>query len=90
VFTHHPLEETEPGYYNLAGHIHPGVALRGKGRQTLRLPCFYFGRNQALLPAFGVFTGLACIKPVRDDKIFVIIEDKIMAIGDQTFNNSEV
>lgn len=83
VFTHHPLEEMEPGYYNLAGHIHPGVALRGKGRQTLRLPCFYFGRNQALLPAFGVFTGLACIKPVRDDKVFVIVEDKIMAVGDQ-------
>lgn len=88
VFTHHPLEEMEPGYYNLAGHIHPGVSLRGKGRQTLTLPCFYFGRNQALLPAFGVFTGLARIKPVRNDKVFVIIEDKIMAVGDQTLNNS--
>jgi uncharacterized protein len=80
VFTHHPLEEINPGYYNLAGHIHPGVSLRGRGRQSLTLPCFYFGQPQALLPAFGVFTGLACVRPLKDDRIFVIAEDRILAI----------
>jgi uncharacterized protein len=80
----------DPGHYNLAGHIHPGVSLRGKGRQSLTLPCFYFGRHQALLPAFGVFTGLARIKPVKEDKVFVIVEDKIMDLSDRSFNNSEV
>jgi uncharacterized protein len=80
VFTHHPLEEINPGYYNLAGHIHPGVSLRGRGRQSLTLPCFYFGQHQALLPAFGVFTGLACVRPLKDDRIFVIAEDRILAI----------
>jgi uncharacterized protein len=80
ILTHHPMENVESGYYNLAGHIHPGICLYGRGRQALTLPCFYFGQQQALLPAFGVFTGLARIKPMRDDKVFVILEDKIMEV----------
>jgi DNA ligase-associated metallophosphoesterase len=80
VLTHHPLEEVEFGYYNLAGHVHPGVTLQGKGRMALTLPCFYFGERQALLPAFGVFTGLARIQPVKKDKVFVIVDDKIIDI----------
>jgi DNA ligase-associated metallophosphoesterase len=81
VLTHHPLEEVETGYYNLAGHIHPGVSLYGRGKQSVTLPCFHFGRHQALLPAFGVFTGLAKIRPVKDDKVFVILEDKILEVN---------
>ena len=50
----------EAGYgYVLAGHLHPGVRLHGPGRQSVRLPCFAFGRNAALLPAFSEFTGTA-------------------------------
>jgi uncharacterized protein len=81
ILTHHPLEEVTPGYYNMAGHIHPGVCLYGRGKQALTLPCFYFGQKQGLLPAFGVFTGLAKIKPTKDDKIFVIVEDKILNVN---------
>ncbi len=80
IFTHHPMEEETP-YYNFAGHVHPGVSLFGRGRQAITLPCFYFGRQQALLPAFGVFTGLAKIRPVKDDRIFIIVEGKIMEVG---------
>ena len=81
ILTHHPMEEVSPGYYNLAGHIHPGICLYGKGKQALTLPCFYFGNHQALLPAFGVFTGLAKIRPAKDDKIFVILEDRIVDVN---------
>jgi DNA ligase-associated metallophosphoesterase len=81
ILTHHPLETIAPGYYNLAGHIHPGVCLYGRGKQSVTLPCFYFGQQQALLPAFGVFTGLAKIRPMKDDKVFVILEDKIMEVN---------
>jgi metallophosphoesterase superfamily enzyme len=66
--------------YNFAGHIHPGVSLRGKGRQALTLPCFYFGTNQAYLPAFGKFTGLARITPCKDDRVYVVAEDKVMPV----------
>jgi uncharacterized protein len=86
ILTHHPLETVAPGYYNFAGHIHPGICLYGKGKQALTLPCFYFGQHQALLPAFGVFTGLARIKPMKEDKIFVILEDKIMDVNNGMCN----
>lgn len=85
LLTHHPLEESdESGWpasaYNLAGHLHPGVTMRGGGRQSLTLPCFYFGRRSGLLPAFGAFTGLARIKPLKEDKVYVIAEEKIFSV----------
>jgi DNA ligase-associated metallophosphoesterase len=80
LLTHHPLEEVPEGCYNIAGHIHPGVSLRGKGRQAMTLPCFYFSKRQAYLPAFGKFTGLARIAPGREDKIFIIAENKVMSV----------
>lgn len=78
LLTHHPLEDVPDDVYNIAGHIHPGVSLRGRGRQAITLPCFYFGGRQALLPAFGKFTGLARILPKKEDKVFVVAEEKII------------
>jgi metallophosphoesterase superfamily enzyme len=80
VFTHHPLEEADAEFYNLSGHLHPGVNMVGKARQSITLPCFYFGENMGLLPAFGTFTGMARIYPKKNDKVFVIVEEKIIEI----------
>ncbi|HLO52817.1 MAG TPA: ligase-associated DNA damage response endonuclease PdeM [Saprospiraceae bacterium] len=79
--THEPQDEIKNGYYNLAGHIHPGVTLKGKGRQKMTLPCFYFGINNGLLPAFGYFTGKAIIKIEKKSDIFAIAEDKVFRIN---------
>jgi DNA ligase-associated metallophosphoesterase len=78
ILTHEPMPEVPVGLYNLSGHFHPGVKLRGPGKQTVMLPCFYFGRNQGILPAFGSFTGMARIMPKKEDRVFVIAEDKII------------
>lgn len=78
IFTHHPMTEIEMQCYNIAGHVHPGVNLRGKGKQSVTLPCFYFGECAGLLPAFGMFTGLAKIWPKKKDKVFVIVEEHII------------
>lgn len=80
VFSHHPMEEIVGDRYNLAGHIHPGVLLQGKGKQAVTLPCFYFGERQGILPAFGSFTGLARIQPKKEDRIFVIAENSVVKI----------
>lgn len=80
IFTHHPLTDIDPSLYNLSGHIHPGVNMTGKARQSVTLPCFYFGAQAGLLPAFGTFTGLARIYPKKDDRVFVIVNDKIIAV----------
>jgi DNA ligase-associated metallophosphoesterase len=52
---HHP--QHHPGHVVLAGHVHPAVSLRGRGRERLRLPCFAQEAHQLLLPSFGEFTG---------------------------------
>ncbi|MFZ2898549.1 MAG: ligase-associated DNA damage response endonuclease PdeM [Saprospiraceae bacterium] len=80
IFSHHPLEEIPEGLYNLAGHIHPSVRLRGAGMQRERLPCFYFGERQGLLPAFGAFTGTHPIKPSRGDRVFVLTGEGVMEV----------
>ena len=74
ILTHEPMDVMVEGKYNLCGHIHPGVRLRGKGRQNLRLPCFYFGAFTGILPAFGSFTGMHVIKPMEEDHVFVVNE----------------
>ncbi len=64
--------------FALAGHLHPVVTLHGRGGSTLRLPCFYFGAQQALLPAFGRFTGGYPVRAVPGDRVFVVGEDEII------------
>jgi len=78
--THEPAEQPSPDFYNLAGHIHPGARLFGKGRQALLLPCFYFGKQQGILPAFGSFTGLYPVKVVKGDQVFVIAEGEVIEV----------
>lgn len=81
ILSHHPLLEIPANHYNLAGHIHPCVWLRGSGRQRLKLPCFYFGGHQGILPAFGAFTGTAAMPVKNGDQVFVIAEDRVMCVS---------
>lgn len=67
-------------YYNISGHIHPGVVLYGKARQRLKLPCFYFSDTCAVLPAFSVFTGLFLIKRQAGDLFFAVTPDKVVKV----------
>lgn len=76
--THIP-EETE--LYNLAGHIHPAVRMTGKGRQSLRLPCYYFGERNGLLPAFGNFTGTAKISIKKTDAVYAIADKTVVRVN---------
>ena len=75
LLSHHPMDDVPEAYYNLAGHVHPGIRLRGKARQSVRLPCFYFSDHSGLLPAFGKFTGTAIIRPKKTDKVFAPVSD---------------
>lgn len=67
-------------YYNISGHIHPGVVLYGKARQQLKFPCFYFSDTCAVLPAFSVFTGLFILKPEKGDRFYAVTPDKVVAV----------
>lgn len=83
LMLHHPLKDTEleqTTAYAFCGHIHPGISLVGKGRQSITLPCFAFGDKQGILPSFGKFTGRVAIANRQTDKIFAVLKDKVMAI----------
>lgn len=83
LMLHHPLSETSLKVldsYVFCGHIHPGVSLKGKGRQGLTLPCFAFGSKQAIFPSFGKFTGRVAIRSRETDRIFAVLKDKVIAI----------
>lgn len=77
-FSHHPVENSMN--YVISGHKHPGVLLKSTARQSLRLPCFYFDSRQAILPAFGGFTGLHLVEKTNQNRIFVITPEKVIEI----------
>ena len=79
VLAHHPGQY--PGRYVLSGHVHPGIRLYGRGRLRERLPCFVFGRDCAILPAFGDFTGLGDVEPGAEDRIYAIADDGVVPIS---------
>ena len=84
LMLHHPLPETElqlVKQYVLCGHIHPGINLIGKGRQSVTLPCFAFGSKQAILPSFGKFTGRVAIRSSKTDNIFAVLKHKVLPVG---------
>ncbi|MEL6986256.1 MAG: ligase-associated DNA damage response endonuclease PdeM [Bacteroidota bacterium] len=78
LFSHHPIDDLPDQWYNFCGHIHPAIQLKGKGKQYLKVPCFYFGKQQGILPAFGAFTGLAKILPEKGDQVWGIIEKELI------------
>ncbi|HZG23313.1 MAG TPA: ligase-associated DNA damage response endonuclease PdeM [Chitinophagaceae bacterium] len=67
--------------YTISGHLHPGVKVRGLGKQSLCLPCFYFGNEFAILPAFSRFTGTALIDRKPGDAIFAIVDNNIVRLS---------
>ncbi|MDQ3392826.1 MAG: ligase-associated DNA damage response endonuclease PdeM [Bacteroidota bacterium] len=73
IFTHKPIKlPIDADLYNISGHIHPAVTLQGKARQQIKLPCFYFGKKNGILPAFGKFTGTSLLKIYKEDLVYVI------------------
>jgi DNA ligase-associated metallophosphoesterase len=67
-------------YFNITGHIHPGVTIYGKARQQLKFPCFYFTKTCAVLPAFSAFTGLSLIHREDGDQFYAITPTQVLAV----------
>jgi DNA ligase-associated metallophosphoesterase len=74
----HEFQENEMPV--ISGHIHPGISLKGNGKQNLQIPCFFMHGLNLLLPAFGSFTGLAKIEPQKGDRVFGIANESILEI----------
>ena len=70
----------ESGSCSLAGHLHPVVRLSGRGRDSLRLPCFLLRANSLILPAFSPFVDGKALTTEPGDQIFAVAEDQVIPI----------
>jgi len=81
IFAHDITKDISSGTsYIFSGHIHPCIVISGKAKQALRFPCFYFGSQYAVLPAFGRFTGMHAITSKKNENVFAIVENKILPV----------
>jgi len=70
-------DRRHPGRYVITGHLHPAYVLRGRVGERLRLPCFLFGEEGAVLPAFGEFTGHFDLPSAPGGRVFVIGDGRV-------------
>jgi len=73
---HHPNEVDHS--YVLCGHLHPGVRIQGRGKQGMRLRCFWQGRKMMIMPAFGPFKGMKIITPKKEDEVYLLTSSGIV------------
>lgn len=73
----HPKIKT--GKVLLCGHLHPGAALRGKGRFKVKIKTFFFNHWIGVLPAFGALTGHHSLG--QSGAYFGIAENSLIDLG---------
>lgn len=76
---HEPPTDDLQGYA-LCGHVHPGIVISGKARQSERLRCFHVGTKATVLPAFGLTTGLYAIDPAPTDRVFACTSKTVLDV----------
>ena len=74
------LEGSEKKLYPFTGHLHPGISIKGSGKQSLHFPCFYFAKEYCVLPAFSRFTGTYSVKPVNGETVFAIVGNGLVKL----------
>lgn len=67
--------------YTFSGHLHPGFKLKGQGKQSLKFPCYFFGKDHCILPAFSRFTGTFLVEPKKGDVVYAITGAELLKIG---------
>lgn len=78
MLRHHPPAKADG--YTLCGHIHPQVTMAGRGRQSMRVPCFWLREDYGVLPAFGGFTGGAVVRPREGDRVILLAEGTVVEV----------
>lgn len=66
--------------YRLCGHLHPVFTLRDRDGSSMRQPVFHFSAYQAILPAFGRFTGGYPVQKGEGDRLFLSGDERVMEI----------
>jgi uncharacterized protein len=80
VYSHEPMPGLLPDEINITGHVHPGISLEGKARQSVKVPCYYRSGNVFVLPAFGSLTGLYFVDVKPGDSVYAVIPGKVISL----------
>jgi DNA ligase-associated metallophosphoesterase len=80
LFSHHPKKNFSENEYVISGHIHPVFKLRGIASQRLVFPCFYFAKEQAVMPSFGYFTGGFEIDPEDGSRVIIVVKGNLKEV----------
>ncbi|MGF6413812.1 ligase-associated DNA damage response endonuclease PdeM [Paraburkholderia sp. MM5482-R1] len=66
--------------YVLAGHVHPVFRIATR-TDSVRVPCFRFGIDRGVLPAFGSFTGGAReTGRVLGERVFLVVQQRVIEL----------
>jgi len=79
----HSPEDAKPlaaSHYGLAGQLHPVHVLHGQTHERVRVPCFRFTPDHAILPTFGAVTGGHPVQAFAGDRVFLVSEERIVAL----------
>lgn len=82
-FVHDPTTGLpEPGRsgFTVAGHLHPRLAIAGRGGDRLAERCFVADEALLVLPAFGSFTGGHRIDPAPGRRLWVARDDGVVDV----------
>lgn len=76
----HEVNNCEDDVFCVSGHTHPGVLIKGRGKQFIKLPCFQVSKKQLTLPAFSEFTGLNTSCGEKDTVCFAFTKSAVFEI----------
>ncbi|MCB0706126.1 MAG: hypothetical protein KDC34_12480 [Saprospiraceae bacterium] len=79
LFSGYPMSIIPDPFYNLACTPSPSVVLK-TAYQGIPVPCFIFGADAGILPAFGEKIEDSYLTPKAGDKVFAIQGAQIVAI----------
>jgi metallophosphoesterase superfamily enzyme len=65
--------------YSISGHIHPTFKILGRGKQSVKAPCFWImNQKNIIMPSFGSFTGGYEIEKSNNDAVYLITKKAII------------
>ena len=76
----HECKEHDEELYSISGHLHPGVFIKGKAKQAIKLPCFRVGMHSLVMPAFSFFTGLDVSKCEQQCSYYAIAGNDVILV----------
>lgn len=67
----------------IGGHLHPAYEFSHLGETTGKLPCFWYSQSERslTLPACGQWTGTMRVQPRKSDRIWLLADDQVLAVG---------